>query len=216
MKYSHEQLLILLAVVPNVVAAVVAARKWPQLPPALRTLAVLVWFALFTEVFCRVLWLLKLSNLFAFPIYITIEFGLLAGLYSQAIGGAWLPRLRWPLVVGLGVLAGLESVFSFAHTIGVDNAARVVESLFVVLLTLSYYHASLQRPSSPYIWREPLFWVSTGLLFFFAGNFLIYTFMSFAFYYHRQQVVQLWAIHAALNIILYSTYAYALWISPRR
>jgi hypothetical protein len=200
MKYSGEQLVILLAVVPT----------------ALRPLAILTLFSLFTEVFCRVLWLLKLSNLFAFPIYISVEFGLLVWLYSLAMEGSLLRKVRWPLILTLGVLANLEGILRSSQGFVIDNAARLLESLLVIGLTLAYYHASLRRPNTAYIWREPLFWVSTGLLLFFAGNFLIYTFINFAFYYHRQQIVQIWLVHAALSSLLYCTYAYALWISPKR
>lgn len=67
-----------------------------------------------------------------------------------------------------------------------------------------------------YIWKEPLFWVSTGLLFFFADNFLIYTFVNFALHYQHKVGIQFWVVHVILNCLLYCTYAYALWISPRR
>ncbi len=215
MKYSGEQLIILLAVVPNALAALLAALRWRRLPLVLRPLALLTLFALFTEIFCRVLWLFKISNMFMLPLYISVEFGLLVWLYERALASRWLRRLRWPLVIGLSTLAALDWLLQSARPTIYSNGVRLLESLLVILLTLAYYHASLRRPNSPYIWREPLFWVSTGLLFFFAGNFLIYTVTGFAFYYHRPVVMQLWVVHACLNSLLYSTYAYALWLSLR-
>ena len=213
MTYSSPQVLILLAVVPNVVAAFLAAAYRHCLPVPMRPLAILSLFALFTEVVSRVLWLLKIANLFLLPLYISVEFGLLVWLYSQAIGSRWLLCYRWPLVAVLCVLANLEGMRQPAQVAAPNNFSRLLESVSVIILVLAYYHSTLRQPKTAYIWREPMFWVSTGLLFFFAGNFLIYTVTNFAFYYHRPLVMQLWVVHAGLDALLYSTYAYALWLS---
>lgn len=213
MTYSSQQILILLAVLPNVVAALLTLLKWRRLPLSMRPLAILTLFTLFTEVIGRVLWLLKLSNLFLLPLYISVEFGLLVWLYSQAIDSRWLRRFRWPLVVGMCVLASSEGLLQHSRAPAYSNLTRLLESASVIVLVLAYYHSTLRQPKTAYIWREPLFWVSTGLLFFFAGNFLIYTVTNFAFYYHRPLFLQLWVVHAGLNALLYSTYAYALWLS---
>ncbi|WP_035565498.1 hypothetical protein [Hymenobacter sp. IS2118] len=215
MSYSNGQIIILLAIVPTIIAALIAALKWRALPAGLRPLAMLVFFALFTEAFSRVLWVFKLSNLFMWPVYIGVEFGLLVWMYSRVIDSHWLRRSRWVLTVAMAGLAVAEGVLRASQTFRVDNAVRLLESLSVILLVLAYYHVSLRRPSTAYIWQEPLFWVSTGLLFYFAGNFLIYTFVNFAYFYHRHLTIQLWVVHAALNSLLYCTYAYALWISPK-
>lgn len=213
MTYSSQQVLILLAIVPNVIAAILAVLRWRRIPVSMRPLAILTLFALFTEVVSRVLWLLKLSNLFLLPLYISVEFGLLVWLYSQAIDSRWLRRLRWPLVVGMCVLASLEGLLQLSRAPTYGNLTRLLESASVIVLVLTYYHSTLRQPKTAYIWREPLFWVSTGLLFFFAGNFLIYTVTNFAFYHHRPLFLQLWVVHAGLDALLYSTYAYALWLS---
>lgn len=213
MKYSSEQLLILLAILPNMLVALLAFLAWRRLPANIRPLALLTWFALFTEACCRVLWLLKLNNLFMLPLYISVEFGLLIRLYQRQLTGRWLSRLHWPLVIGLGALAAIERLLHSSWPVAYSHGARLLESLFVIVLVFRYYYASLHRPTTAYIWREPLFWISTGLLLFFAGTFLIYTVTGFVFYYNRPAIIQMWVIHAGINVLLYCTYAYALWLS---
>ena len=198
---------------PNVVAAMMATFNWWRLPAWLRPLALLTLFALLTEVVCRALWLLKLNNLFMLPLYISVEFGLLVWLYGRTLASRWLCRLRWPLVIGMGGLACLEGMVQSGQPAVYSHGSRLLESLLVILLSLRYYNVSLRRPSAAYIWNEPMFWVSTGLLFFFAGTFLIYTATGYAFYCHRPVVMQLWLVNAGLSSLLYATYAYALWLS---
>jgi len=215
MSYSAAQLLILLAIIPNAGTAILAAVRWKYLPATLRPIALLTFFALLIEVVSRGLWLLKLSNLFLWPIYISVEFGLLVWLYRQALDSRLLARFGGILIVGMTMIAVTESVLRQSQPTRIDNAVRLLESLLVIGFALSYYHTSLRRVSTAFIWQEPLFWISTGLLFFFAGNFLIYTFVNFALYYQQRVVIQFWVIHAVLNSLLYCTYAYALWINPR-
>jgi hypothetical protein len=216
MTYSTAQQLILLAVIPNVFTAIFAAVKWKHLPDTLRPVALLAFFSLLIEIVSRALWLFKLSNLFLWPIYITVEFGLLVWLYRQVLGSRLLTRFGGLLVLGIAAVAITENVLRQSQTSHIDNGVRLLESLLVIVFALSYYHTSLRRVSAIYIWHEPLFWVSTGLLFFFAGNFLIYTFVNFALYYQQKVGILFWVVHAALNCLMHCTYAYALWISPRR
>jgi hypothetical protein len=216
MNYSAAQLFILLAILPNAFTAVLAAIKWKQLPATLQPIALLSFFSLLIEVVSRVFWFFKLSNLFLWPIYICVEFGLLVWLYRQVLDSRFLHRFGEALILGMAVLAIAESGLRLTQPARIDNAVRLIESLLVIVFALRYYHTSLRRVSTTFIWEEPLFWVSTGLLFFFAGNFLFYTFVNFGLYYPQKVVIQLWVVHAILSSLLYCTYAYALWISPRR
>ncbi|AHJ98137.1 hypothetical protein [Hymenobacter swuensis] len=216
MRYSTQQILILLAILPTIGTALLAGRNWRRLPAAMRPLAMLSFFALLTEVVSRILWFLKLSNLFIWPIYICVEFALLLELYNRAGYPAFLQKKRWYLIIGLVGLASLEAGLRSTQPLLIDNAVRLVESLLLIGLVLLYYHHSLQAITEQHIWQQPLFWVSTGLLFFFVGNFLIYTFINFALFYSQQFNYQLWLVHAGLNSVLYCLYAYAIWISLRK
>lgn len=216
MPYSIQQILILLAILPTLGTALLAGANWRRLPTTMRPLALLSFFALLTEGVSRILWLLKVSNLFIWPIYICVEFALLLELYHRAGQPAFLRKSRWYLTAGLVGLASLEAGLRSTQPLLIDNAVRLVESLLLITLVLLYYHHSLQAITQQYIWHQPLFWVSTGLLFFFVGNFLIYTFINFALIYSQQFNYQIWLVHAALNSVLYSLYAYAIWISLRK
>lgn len=217
MNYSSKQIIILLAIVPNIIAALVAIIRWRRLPTFLFPLTILVVFSLATEVVSRILWVFKISNLFIWPIYISAEFGLLLWLYSRVIGkNLLLIRYGWFFIGGLAFLATLEVIPNSSQSLAIANVARMLESVLVISLALAYYHISLRQPTTAYIWQEPMFWVSSGLLLFFAGNFLVYTFIKFMYYYHKQLLMGVWIVHNSLGSLLYCTYAYALWISPKK
>ena len=213
MPYSTQQIIILLAILPTMATALLAIVNWRHLPSRMRPLAILSFFSLFTEVVARIFWVFKLSNLFIWPIYISIEFALLVQLYNLAGNSSFLQKIRWYLTIGLASMAVLEAGLRSTQPLIIDNVVRIIESLLIVSIVLSYYHNSLEDVTEQQIWQQPLFWVSTGLLFFFVGNILIYTFINFALFYSQQVNFQIWLVHAALNSVLYSLYAYALWIS---
>lgn len=216
MSYSTEQVVILLAVVPNIMAALIAVLNWRRIPFSLRPLIFLTLFSLFTELASRVLWFFKAPNLFIWPIYISIEFALIVWLYSIELANGFLKRIRWAVVLGVAALAALESLLRSAHPFMIDNAVRLLESILIIALVLHYYYCSLRDITTSYIWQQPLFWVYTGLLFFFAGNFFIYMFINFALFYSEKLNYRIWIAHAGLNSLLYCAYAYALWISRKR
>ncbi|SNR64723.1 hypothetical protein [Hymenobacter mucosus] len=216
MGFTTEQVIIFLVIVPEIAAAVVGAVKWKHLPANLRPLALLTFFALLTELVSRVYWLLHVSNLFMWPIYIGVEFALLVWMYSLIIKNNVLLKFRWVVVATMIGMLTIEEIGRLGQPDNVDNIGRSVESVLVIGLVLLYYYTSFKEMRVLYIWKDPVFWISTALLIFFAGNFLIYTFANFSIKYSQQLSYQIWALHGVLTMLLYSTYAYGLWISPRK
>ncbi|WP_400190968.1 hypothetical protein [Hymenobacter sp. B81] len=213
MPYTAEQLIILAAMLPVLVASGAAAYRFRTLPPAGRWLAALVWFALAVEIVSRVCWVLRINNLFLWPIYMSGELALLLGVFSFE----W-PRLRR----AAGVLAALfvagvlaEQLWRRGQPLVINNLARSVESVLLMAVALGYLVRSLREPAAAgELWRRPLLWVSLGLLVFFAANFFIYLFINYALNYSQTLNNYIWTTHAGLNLLLYAAYTYALWISP--
>jgi len=216
MPYSREQLIILAAVLPVLLASAVAAYRFRALAPALRLLAVLVWWALATEIVSRVFWFYKINNLFLWPIYMSGEFGLLVGLYSLSRRRGALSRAAWLAIIAFGLGAVAEQRWRASQPLLIDNLARLVESVVVIGLALSYAYKLFREAGAGEFWRQSLSWVSAGLLLFFSANFFIYLFINFALNYSQHLNYQIWVAHAALNSLLYLAYAYALWISPAK
>ncbi|WP_191041068.1 hypothetical protein [Spirosoma validum] len=216
MVYTLEQIIVFLASLPAVLAATfVGAVRFRYVTPALRTLCLLISFAFLTEIVSRAMWLTKTSNLFLWPVYTSVEFGLLIWMYSLNLGSAVLVQFRiWLIVAFVSTVVGLE-FFSPTHLL-ISNAARLIESVGVIILTLVFFYRTFQELIVRRLEREPMFWVSSGLLLFFSGNLFVFIFANFVLNYSQKLNYQLWIVHAVLNAFLYSAYTYALWISPKK
>ena len=193
-----------------------AAIKFSYVHKPHRFLCILIFFALFIETVSRVLWFFKTSNLFLWPIYITIEFSLLLWIYSLILENNFLTKTRrWLLAVFLGLIL-TRAFYQSGESVLIDNSGRLIESALIIYFVLAYYYKIFQELKIQTLWRDSFFWVSSGLLLFFSGNFLIFVFLNFILLYSTKLNDQIWVIHAFLNYLLYSVYTFALWISPKK
>lgn len=216
MAYTPEQIILFLAALPAVlIAALMGTYQIRYVPPPLRVLCYLIFFALLTEIVSRALWLSKTPNLFLWPIYTSVEFGLLVWMYSLSLRIVLLTRFWiWLVVAFVSTVVGLE-LFSSSHPL-ISNAGRLIESVVVIILTLAFFYITFQNLTVRRLEREPMFWVSSGLLLCFSGNLFVFIFANFVLSYSQKLNYQLWIVHAVLNAFLYSAYTYALWISPKK
>ncbi|RYU76728.1 hypothetical protein [Hymenobacter persicinus] len=215
MAYTSEQLVILAAIAPVGAASAVAGYRFRHLPVAGRLLAALVWCALATEIVSRIFWVYKINNLFLWPIYMTLELGLLVRLYTLEANKT-IRRAAAGGIVLFAAGAVLELLWRAHQPLAIDNVARVLESVVIILLALTYCYRQFREPATASLLRLPLFWASVGLLVFFSATFFIYLFINFALNYSQGLNYQIWIIHAGVNSLLYAAYAYALWISPAK
>lgn len=187
-----------------------------QLPGSLRYLAVLTLFELPLELLGFGLLLLKHNNLFLMPIYTVGELVLLGLLYKRNLQSVAFTRaLPWVLA-------------AFTAYVVVDSRAgpglhwfrpgqQVLQSLLVLGMVALYFRKLLNELRVRSLEREPMFWVSTGLVIYFLGYLQIALFSNYLLsHYSAQFNINVWGIQVLLSIVLHSCYIMALWIRPQK
>ena len=207
------QLLQVLSIIPVSIAAAVGAWRFRELDRPLRGVAAVVFCELLIEVLARLAIKVFGSNLFLLPIDTVLEFGLLAWVYAQVLRPSTVSR--WlPVVIVLFSLWGLLSYLRPATLYEYNTAQRFVESLLVLSLVVLYFYKVIRDLVIVHLEREPMLWVSIGLLIYFAGNLFIFISSNYVVQRSFELSNQLWAVHAVFYIILNLLYTLALWIAP--
>lgn len=121
-------------------------------------------------------------------------------------------KLRWvlPLIFTGVVLVNAiwgEGFYSFPSTI------VGLYSLTGIVLAIGYFVYLLCTLTSFYLEREPMFWVSSGLLIYFAGNFLLWLGMNFLFY-NLEVFSSVYRISGVVTILLNLFFTVAILVSP--
>ncbi|MDQ2770492.1 MAG: hypothetical protein M3Y54_08335 [Bacteroidota bacterium] len=207
------QLLQTFSIIPIGTAAAVGAWRFRELDRPLRGVAVVVFCELLIEVLSRVAAQVSDSNLFLLPIDTVLEFGLLAWVYAQVLRPSRVSR--WlPLVIVLFSLWGLLSYLRPGTLYEYNTSQRFAESLMVLSLVVLYFYKVIRDLVIVHLEREPMFWVSMGLLIYFAGNLFIFISSNYVVQHSTELSLQLWVVHAGFYIILNLLYTLALWIAP--
>jgi hypothetical protein len=215
MPSTLTQWILLVAPLPLAVAGVVGALRFRRLTTSMRWLAGLVWFGLLMELVSRWLMLQKLPNLFLAPLDTLAEFAGLVWIYRRELR-PW-PITRY-LPAAIGLFALFTTVSSFTQTTSVQFSPvqHSIESITLLLLALLYFYKLSHEAVVVQLEREPMFWLSAGLLLYFAGDVLIFIFSNYLLQqYSRTLNMQVWAVHALLFMVLGCCYTMTLWLSSR-
>lgn len=203
-----------LTLMPMVLAGLVAALTYRQQPANLRVVAWLLAFAIPLNIAALVFALQHRSIWIFTSVGLIGEFALLALIYARTLQARWFTRLMLFLVVGFAAYVALDS------WLGADLARfrpgqQVVGCLLELLLVGWYYRKLLRELHVAYLHREPMFWVSAGLLVYAAGYLQIALFSKLLLAYSPQVTLSLWAINSLLFMTLHGCYTRALWLTPR-
>jgi hypothetical protein len=199
-----------------VVAGLSGLLRFRHLPTSLRYLAALTIFELPMDMLGFVLMLARRNNLFLMPIYTIGELTLLGLLYKHTLRSAAFSRAL-PWIIGSFVL---YVAFDSLLGPGVQwfrPAQQVVESLLVLGMVGLYFRKLLSELRINSLEREPMFWVSTGLVLYFLGYLQIALFSNYLLHHYSAQFNRhVWAVQTLLAIVLQSCYSLALWIRPQK
>ena len=196
-------------------ACLVGVARYRRLELTRRYLVWLSLLALVMTVITTVLAYNHRPNLFLSPIDTAIEFTLLALMYRRVLWPLAVARYL-PVVIGLFLLGSALTYQPRLTTAEFSPVQHFIESLVILGLVLVYFHRILRPPITlAPLEYEPMFWVSAGLLLYFAANSLIFLTSNYILLHFRELSRMLWTIHALLYTFLNIFYVIALSITPR-
>ncbi|MCB0628320.1 MAG: hypothetical protein R2824_14660 [Saprospiraceae bacterium] len=178
-----------------------------------RVIWLLVLLSVLTEVIAR--WVRntdEFQNL-VYYIFTLCEFILLSYIFMQTL----VPFFRRAFLLTLIIFFCLFVIVDMVWLSGLaafNSYSTAVEGLLIIFLILCYFYKTLQELRIKYLEREPLFWVSTGVLLYFSSNLFIFLFTNYINSSTRALFI-IWGIHAIFGILLNVLYTLALWVTPK-
>ena len=154
------------------------------------------------------------SNHWFFNIFTTIEFLYYSYIFYQVLHGR-LKKMILPVTLGfLGFtivniyfIQGVKKFHTISYRVG---------AVMIIIWCFSYFRQLMQSEGYIKLVRNPMFWISTGLLFFYLGFFFYFSAFDYIVYNKVKFNLELWlVISISLNTLLYGCFAIAM-ACPRK
>ena len=153
--------------------------------------------------------------MYVFHIYTIAEFILLLLIFRQWHLGR--KNEKTVLTTGLVVLSLIiaSKIYTGIWQVGedLDTIASTVEGVVVVTLAVLTL-INLTGDDIIHIFEDPRFWVVSAIMFYFAGNLIIFALGLGELSVDDQEII--WSMHSALNISANTLYAFAFYLSHVR
>jgi hypothetical protein len=194
--------------------------RFRTLPPPLRWLVGLIWFGLVMEVVSQIAATLYHSNLWTIPIDAAGELVLISMVFGRALNSPAFTRV-WPWIaaafVGCAVLSSGLTVEISREAAHFKPALQVVEGLLILGMAGLYFRKLLNELQVLSLARDPMFWVSAGLVLYSLSKLLIALFSNYLLAHYSQRLnMTVWTVNGLLTIVLYLCYLRALWLRPQK
>lgn len=145
-------------------------------------LRIFTWFLLFT-LFVQIFSIFYVnhfhkSNHFIFNIYIFIQFSFYFYIFYQSFDkknikfSLFLMDLAFILYFLYNIILG-PGFFIFS------SASNTLGSICIIFCCLNYFYSLFQSELNLNFFRIPMFWISTGFLFYFVGNFIYLSLLNY-------------------------------------
>ncbi|CCH02947.1 hypothetical protein FAES_4948 [Fibrella aestuarina BUZ 2] len=157
---------------------------------------------------------LHVPNTYILHGYTILEFNIIALVYGRFFGHFY-SRFFVPwLMAGFTVLALLNSAFIQPPT-GGNAYARGLEAILVIALALLAFYKLLNELSARRLDKQPIFWINTGFLLYFAGSLFFLLFSNVVLYDSNQTLkFAVFALHVLLIVMMHVLISIGLWFSP--
>ncbi|MBF9237749.1 hypothetical protein I2I05_10120 [Hymenobacter sp. BT683] len=215
MALTLPQVLTRLTIVPLVIAGIIGAVRFRQLPLNLRYLAGLLFFAVPINLLATAMMMQHRNNLFLLPVFAVIELGMLAMVYRSTLQSAAFTRAVPWLVGGFTAYVLFDSLLANKLTI-YRPGQQVIQGLLVLAMVWLYFRKLLRDLQVQRLTQEPMFWVSAGLFVYFSGYLLIALFSNYLLTISNELAINIWAVNSLLFITLHLCYCVALWFPHRK
>lgn len=213
---DNEVLFHVLSLVPVfliAIGALVGFFRFGNIDRNQRLLLLLMVVAIIVELVSRYRWSQRLNTFPVFHVYAIVEYLILARIYSNSFKDILLGSLIRKSMIFMIVYTLLNAFFWQPLTTPNTNVTTV-NSIVFVGLALFWFFRILNELRYQYIERSSFFWINIGVLTYFSGSLVIFSFADWLDDIEFSDSVSVWIIHLILNIIHYLCFNIALWMKP--
>lgn len=176
---SIAELLTNITVASDFLPVVAALYNYRRLDPVLRLMAIFCILSVIPDVVGLVISYLKLrhyNNLFLFHLFDMMAAIFFTLIYHRAFYKSIFKKMT--LIFGItGLAAMIFNVIFIENLSTYPSVSNTVLCIFLIILSLVYFYQLLTRQEFTYIEKQGMFWINSGVLFYFAIN--IFLFMLF-------------------------------------
>ncbi len=189
--------------------------KLKDYTPALKTIFWYLTLAICTNLLSFILWKMKTNNLPVLHVYTVLEYLVLLRFYYLILKG-FMPDKLFLL------LAVVFPLFSIADSIFIENIrsfntySRSVEALILIFLSVSWFVKTVSETETGVSTNRPLNYIAGGLLIYFAGSVVFFSFMDLIEELTISFLMNVWSLHTLVLFIMYIFITLGLWKHSRK
>ena len=206
-------LLLYIAFFIPLLPVIVALFKWPSMNLHQKCFGIMLVFIVIVSFSGRIWTIVRMeSNLPFFYVYILGEFLFLLQIF-RIMFGKKIKNLIWiSLATGFTILWFINVLLGEGWWVFPDYI-RGLEAIIVLVLIILWFLKMLKEKIILYPYKTFEFWISAGLLIFFSGNFLVFTFSKILLNAGKEVFEAIWEVNSVLIVLLYLFYTVGLlWI----
>jgi len=147
----------------------------------------------------------KINNLALFHLHVYVEFTAITALFFLTYDSVLWRGIALSFF-GLFLSYSLVNTLFYEDLYRFNSNQRYVEGLMIIVMCVGYFISLLRRPIHRYLEKQPMFWLTSGFLIYFAGTLYLFLFSRELLAINDYQY---WEIHAVLNIGLNIIYVVA-------
>ncbi|MGI9544257.1 MAG: hypothetical protein ACR2MX_13440 [Cyclobacteriaceae bacterium] len=154
------------------------------------------------------------TNVFLIPLFMLIELPLITILYRKVFADSIWKRLIIFIPIAFAIFLVLNVLFGEGAK-NLSSYIRSVEGLLIIGITLVWFYQAFNNTSIKAIHREPMFWVSSGFLIYFAGTFFLFITSTYLLEHDEGILLVAFSINSIANICKNLLFTVALWMRPQ-
>lgn len=180
----------------------IGALYFKSLSFALRILFAFIVITGIFELITGIMYVYEVNNMILFHAYFFIEFFAISAIFFFSYDSVFWRGVVFVFLGSFLVFTVLDYFFFDAWDPFRANE-RYVVGLMIIVLCAGYYISLLRRPIHRYLEKQPMFWLTSGWIIYFAGTLYLFLFSKELLEMNR---FHFWQIHAVLNIGLNAIY----------
>ncbi len=177
-----------------------------------KVILLLVLISVLSEASAHILGFTGAGQTVVYYLFTCFEFGLLTYVFAEGIKPFFRPIFFLAIALFFLIFILIDMIW-ISGIAQFNSYSTAIEGLILIFFALIFFYKTLHELKIRFLEREPLFWISAGVLLYFSSSLFIFLFSNYV-NSSTTALFIIWGIHGIFSILLNVFYSTALWVRP--